>query len=319
MADKSWDKNKKNDRDPDRFLTDLSETEREDLKRVWDDSREVKFNEPEIPDHEIEGALHNVNKKLGFDSGSEEEKSKSIFLDLRYLAAAAIIFISAIFGFLLSDKKYTVPPGELYSYTLSDGTNLELNSGSEISHNRLFGMTNRNIKLNGEAYFEVAGNDHTFRVHANSTTVEVTGTSFNIRSWSDDPGSGTIVSVLSGSVQFYPAQAPDRFVRITEGFSSDWQSNMIQPEDPVLITPENVLAWRNRNLAFINQPLEVIFSELERKYNVTIITEDQEIKNSVLTTFYSDPEDVESILTDITTVKGLTYSRTANGYRISSQ
>ncbi len=319
MADKSWNNKNKKDRDLDRLFNELTETEREDLKRVWEHSRDVQFDEPGIPDSETEDALLNVNRKLGFEPEDNEEKLNSNSYFLKYLAVAAVFFVAAIIGYLSTEKKYIVPNGEIFAFTLSDGTDVELNSGSEISHNRLYGITNRNIRLNGEAYFEVQNNDNPFVVYANNTIIEVTGTKFNVRSWADDPGSRTTVSVTSGSVQFYPEQSPDHKVRLIEGNFSEWRNNMIQPEDPVTISVENVLAWRNQNLAFINEPLYVIFRELERKYDIIISADDQEIQNSVLTTFYSDPENVESILADITIVKGLTYSKTANGYRISRQ
>jgi transmembrane sensor len=319
MADKSWNNKNKKDRDLDRLFNDLTQTEREDLKRVWDHSRDVQFDEPDIPDSETEDALLNVNRKLGFEPEDNEEKLNSNSYFLKYLAVAAVFFIAAIIGYLSTEKKYIVPNGEIFAFTLSDGTDVELNSGSEISHNRLYGITNRDLRLNGEAYFEVQNNDNPFVVYANNTIIEVTGTKFNVRSWADDPGSRTTVSVTSGSVQFYPEQSPDHKVRLIEGNFSEWRRNMLRPEDPVRISVENVIAWRNHNLAFINEPLYVIFRELERKYDIIISADDQEIQNSVLTTFYSDPENVESILADITTVKGLTYSKTANGYRISRQ
>lgn len=317
MADKSWNNKDINDRDLDRLFSDLPESEREDLKRVWDNSREIQFNDPEIPVSETEDALESVHKKLGFDNQNAGETSTSDNSFLKYLVAAALILFMAVFGFLLTEKKYTAQKGEIDSFILSDGTRVELNSGSVLSHSRFYGMLNRDITLNGEAYFEVQSDTHPFQVHANGSIVEVTGTKFNVRSWSDDPGSRTTVAVISGSIHFYPENIPENFVRLTEGHASNWYEGRIQPEDPVTIVNDNILAWRNQNLAFVNQPLAVIFRELERKYNITIITSDHEIEESILTTFYTEPESVESILADITTVKGLTYSKTANGYRIS--
>lgn len=75
------------------------------------------------------------------------------------------------------------------------------------------------------------------------------------------------------------------------------------------------LAWKNNQLAFSMQPLSVIFDELARKFNVAIEVNAGDIAEARLSIFYTEP-DLETILAEICTVKGLEYSRTANGFRI---
>jgi transmembrane sensor len=318
MADKSWNK-KNDDRDLDRLFDDLNESDRKNLERVWDDSAKIDLDEPYISGDETDDALQNVHRKLGFDKMDiSKAKSKGKGSNnFRYYLAAAVVLIAAGAVFMLYELKITVPHGELATIELTDGSVISLNSGTELRYNRFYGFSNRNIKLNGEAYFEVNPGEHPFLVSSNGTVTEVTGTSFNIRSWSNDPGAKTTITVLKGTVNFYPESSPGEVVRLEEGVSSNWLTGMVRPQEPDPVSVDNILAWKNRDLAFINQPLSVIFRELERKYDTTISVSDNNIERSVLTTFYSDPEGIESVLNDITTVKGLVYSKTANGYLIS--
>lgn len=82
---------------------------------------------------------------------------------------------------------------------LPDGTRVCLNAESTLSFNRHFGTDCREVTLEGEAYFEVTTDEsRPFRVHAGNTCVTVKGTTFNVRSYEDEPQ--ITVSLLEGSV-----------------------------------------------------------------------------------------------------------------------
>lgn len=82
---------------------------------------------------------------------------------------------------------------------LPDGTRVCLNAESSLSFNRHFGADCREVTLGGEGYFEVTTDPHRpFRVHAGNTCVTVKGTTFNVRSYEDEPE--ITVSLLEGSV-----------------------------------------------------------------------------------------------------------------------
>jgi len=312
MADKSWKKNR-NDRDLDRLFSELSESEQKRLEGVWDDQTDL-----EISKEETEKALSAVHQKLGLD---DAEKPSSTVVPAKnrypYILAAAILLLAFGIGFLAIGKTVYVPYGETASLELPDGSFLDLNSGTEIRYNRLFGYINRNIYLNGEAFFDVINDDIPFHVHSNRSIIEVTGTQFNVRSWKDDPVISTTVTVISGQVNFFSPDSPSEAVQLSEGLKSSISQDMNRPTDPEFAATEITLAWKDKNLAFLSQPLEEIFKELERKFDIKIEIADAEIGRSILTTFFSDPEDAESVLNDICTVKGLTYSESADGYRIS--
>ena len=71
--------------------------------------------------------------------------------------------------------------GMVSQFLLADGTRVWLNSGSELQFPNRFVGDSREVKLRGEAYFEVVKNEkQPFRVNAGKLNVEVLGTSFDV-------------------------------------------------------------------------------------------------------------------------------------------
>lgn len=314
--DNQQSNNRKNS-EGDKLKELLSELNSNDpfFEKESDDFHGSDMEKITVSPEETENALKNVHSKLGFESNTNAAETSTIYL-FRYVAAAAMLLIVFLAGYFLMPVKHQAPLGDTIAVNLPDGSSVELNSGSELSHNRLFGRFNRDVSLDGEGYFRVQTDNMPFIVEANGSVTEVAGTEFNIRSWSSDPGSPTQISVTEGEVYFYGKQNAGDRVQLSKGFSSQWLPGQLAPDEPDTTDERTALAWRQQNLAFTGQQLIVIFSELERKFNTRIEIENNRIATEVITTFYSQPEDVEILLDDITTVKGLNYRETANGYYV---
>lgn len=75
----------------------------------------------------------------------------------------------------------TVPAGQRAQITLADGTRVWLNAQSTLTYASNFGRKERNVELDGEAYFEVTKNKKLpFYVHTEMNKVRVVGTCFNV-------------------------------------------------------------------------------------------------------------------------------------------
>jgi ferric-dicitrate binding protein FerR (iron transport regulator) len=292
---------------PDVF-NQFRDEERETIGKIWELTKEVRDEEPLPTDDEVEQALSAVHRRI--------DEKQSFRARWKWFAAAALILIVFGAGLLWMPQTERAPYGETMQVVLSDGTKVELNSGTEIQYNLLYGWTNRNLQLKGEAFFDVQKGDKPFIVYANKSAVEVTGTQFNIRAWGKASSGETEVTVAEGSVRFYPSEYPDRSVILTRDQQSRWSANLEQPTAPETAQIARILAWRDRKLAFDQQPLSVIFKELERRFDISIEFEDLGMVNDTLSAFYANPEGAESIIKDICRVKGLRYAETANGYRI---
>ena len=76
--------------------------------------------------------------------------------------------------------------GDKATIELPDGTNVVLNSASQLSYLNNFGEKVRRVQLNGEAYFKVAHDEkHAFIVQIGDLEVKVLGTSFNVSAYED--------------------------------------------------------------------------------------------------------------------------------------
>ncbi len=306
-----------NDSDLEEVLNQFSKEERKDMEKVWQQSKYARSQKIDISDNEVEEALDNVHFRIKEENRSMKNGtniSGFIFSNARYLVAAVALIVLG-FGFLMVPKTITVPHAEMATITLPDGSSVELNSGSTLRYNRMFAFTNRDISLNGEAYFSVEKGEEAFIVEANGSATEVTGTEFNVRSWSDDPTGETTVTVTKGNVKFYPADDSSKMVSLQAGQSSQLSSQMSSPAQPKTSTDEN-LAWRENRLVFQESPLIVILRDLERTFDVEIELAADNMDYETLTAYYNQPTNVETVLEDICTVKGLRYTKTNNGYRI---
>jgi ferric-dicitrate binding protein FerR (iron transport regulator) len=90
---------------------------------------------------------------------------------------------------------------------------------------------------------------------------------------------------------------------------------MSSPAQPTASSEEH-LAWRENRLVFQQSPLIVILQDLERSFDVEIELDVNGMEYETLTAYYNQPTNIESILEDICTVKGLRYTKTTSGYRI---
>jgi len=209
---------------------------------------------------------------------------------------------------------HTASFGEVLSVQLSDKSQIELNSGSEIHLKRGFGEGHRNVTLIGEAYFDVESSDTPFVVYTSNAQVRVLGTSFNVRSWPSAGTSETTVALSKGSVQLLSNEEPELFQHIQAGQISRVKGTRAMPElvDTQKLT--EALAWRSKNIAFSSISLVEAASELERRFNISITIVGTPAAEQTVTGFYQAPEDVEVILRDLASISGLEMSKTESGY-----
>ena len=93
-----------------------------------------------------------------------------------------------------------VPYGKRIKITMSDGSQVWLNSGSRFTYPERMDGKYREVTLYGEAFFDVAKKQEApFFVHTRDIRVAVTGTKFNISAYDDDQLNQTVL--VEGSVK----------------------------------------------------------------------------------------------------------------------
>lgn len=199
--------------------------------------------------------------------------------------------------------------GEKARVSFSDGTSVMLNSASSIRFPQKFHGTTREIYLEGEAYFEVAHNpDKPFIVHSQDARVEVLGTEFNVRGWSEDPGVEVVVGGGKVSVQSTNRQPNERSeVILTKGFKTEILRGE-NPVEPVKVDPVHQLLWTSGGIHFDNEPLRGVVRDLERRFNVNIMIDDKSLLDVPYTGTFQYAE-LNEILSVIAASLDVGYSR----------
>lgn len=151
---------------------------------------------------------------------------------------------------------------------LSDGTKVCIDAGSSLTYPVAFTGKKRTVTVSGQVYFEVAQNSNQpFTVYNSSdrTTIEVLGTSFNLKAFATD--SATKVTLVSGSIKVNTAKT----TRILEPGQQAVTSNNgnINVQEATDIAA--ILAWKEGLFYFNGADITTIMSEVQRYYNVEVV------------------------------------------------
>lgn len=172
----------------------------------------------------------------------------------------------------LSYNTVEVPKGAEFDLVLADGTQVWLNADSKLTYPVVFGQEEREVVLQGEAFFKVKRDvRRPFRVKTERQTLEVLGTEFNMDAY---PGEENIYTTLvTGSVKVISS---GKSVILTPGMQAVvGEGNLFTRE----IDPEDVVSWRNGMFVIEERTLEEVMCKLARWYDFSVFYQDQEIKN----------------------------------------
>lgn len=197
-----------------------------------------------------------------------------------------------------------VPYGKRFDLMLSDGTKVHLNSGTSLRYPvKFIKGENRQVFLNGEAYFDVTKDaKHPFIVGSNDMNVKVLGTKFNMTTYKEDAKTYTVL--VEGRVAAYNALLENEEVVLTPGNRAYFVNKHIKSE-PVDV--RKYIAWVSGELMFIDDSFGVIANKLERKYNVDIVNTYDELNDIVITATFKE-ENIEQVLKTFQTYKAFNYS-----------
>lgn len=159
------------------------------------------------------------------------------------------------------------PAGGQYQLNLPDGTKVWLNAKSAVRFPSVFAADARRVELNGEAYFEVAHNPaKPFKVNSSTQQVEVLGTHFNVKTYTDEPDAET--TLMQGAVKVSSFSAGSVILKPGEQARSKGNRIAVNQADT-----EAVMAWKNGYFIFKNEDIESIMRKLSRWYNIDVVYE----------------------------------------------
>ena len=239
-----------------------------------------------------------------------EEKISGISMRkqiLKWKVAAILIFTIGLSGSIIGyryskDRNAASTPlvyttvvtdnGETSRIILPDSTVVWLNSGTALSYNNNFSVNNREVKLKGEAYFNVARNEAIpLVVRCKELEVKVLGTEFDVNAF---PKNDKVSVVLEkGSIEL--SHIDNKFESFTmkpgEIARFDDVSNklVVSSSDTY-----EYISWKDGVLIFKNAPMREVFTKLEHWYGVNIVVDNSKVYDLIFNATIVD-ENLEDI------------------------
>ncbi|MCG6190653.1 FecR family protein [Maribellus maritimus] len=232
-------------------------------------------------------------------------KYAAIFVLAFFIGSTSVYFLWNKESNELVWNEIIIPDGESAEIYLSDNTHIWLNSNSKLTYPQKFEGKTRDVKLSGEAYFDVSHNpENPFFVQTPELTVAVKGTSFNVQAYnSDDEVNVTLikgkVSLQSPKGKFVSELSPGENAK----FDLTKKTISLSKADTEFYT-----SWKDGYLVFKNETLEDIVRKFERWYNITVIFDDEEIKQIEFTGTIMKNKPIDQIFNILKYTAGIDYS-----------
>lgn len=208
-------------------------------------------------------------------------------------AAASILLIAALALIVNYVFDNNVPEPVIVSASkttleqkLPDGSNVFLNKNSELAY-----VVNKNnvreVKLKGEAYFEVVHNEEApFEIVIDEVIIKDIGTAFNVKAL---PESNTVeVWVESGEVHFYTTSS--KGIYLVKGEKATYDKTTRQFAKSIPDPVENTISYKSRVFHFNGSPLNQVLAQVNAVYGSNIRLTDEKLGSCRLSVVFNNEE-----------------------------
>lgn len=287
-----------------------------ELYEAWQNMLYVK---PEIIDEEKAYELFFVNI-----TGSELRSKPTV----KWMKIAAVFLLILLPAFLVlhfypakpeNTQQLVAEKGAIKKITLKDGTLVWLNAGSTIKYDEAFGNTNRTVALEGEAFFDIAHgkNIPPFIVNTKNYTVRDIGTRFNLKAYPNDPFfEATVVNgeVAVQSNGHNNTQEENRiYVKPHQVLKIYYSTGKDIPGEKLVAPGSETFnevhvsqvdaakievydGWKEDLLVFDASTLGDIAKVLERRYNVQITINDDQLRGIEYSGSFKNVPTIDKVL-----------------------
>lgn len=312
-----------------KYLQGDATTEEKKLIDAWYASMEKHVSDPELPDESEWELRYWATLHAHAKNSKKKDKSKRL-LPWHYagIAASVVVMVVASFFFIEypDDDKQVTSDGETSSLkyitnttqatqiiVLPDSSEVALEPESRLKFSSVFNRTEREVYLEGEAFFNVTHNANLpFLVHANEVTTKVLGTSFIIKAIEHEQQ--ITVVVKTGKVSVYTNREkekkylPSEEIILTPNQQIVYDKKEKEISKALVKAPRVILPEEEvRRMRFEEAPVADIFKALEKAYGVDIEFDESIFSSCELTTVISD-EDIYSRLNIICNAIGTSYT-----------
>ena len=272
-----------------------------------------------------EQRMANAEKRL-YKQLSQEKKKKDKVLHMhRWMRYAAILAVALLMGGGAGYWFYNRPEhqmlvavaneGIVKEVVLPDGTKVWLNNAAMLKYPREFSEKERNVYLDGEAYFEVTKNRHKpFTVESDAMRVRVLGTTFNFKC--DKRCRIAEATLIEGEIEVKGNKDEGQIV-LAPGQRAELNRNSGR------LTVKQVDAkldavWRDNLIPFNKANIFTITKALERFYDVKIILSPDIRSDKTYSGVLKKKSTIESVLKSLQNSIPIEYKIVGNNIFISS-
>lgn len=294
----------------------------EHIEDLW----KLKTISPDPHEAELAFDLHfkNIQNDTGHLSPGppqvlEQRRRKYFFIPLFIFIVLACGLIWKYFSShptIVAEKnisEISTRPGSRGSkLVLPDSTVVWLNSGSTLSFNEHFGVTNRNTTLTGEAFFDVRKGSIPFIIHAHNLQIKVMGTTFNVKSYPNEKTTET--SLLHGKVEVTIDRRPgEKYIlkpneKLVVANEPEPSVDNAAEKNQALVTLRSLnvtndstiveTSWVDNKLVFQDESFSDLARRMERWYNVNIEFKNEKVASQRLSGTFTT-ESVQEALEEL--------------------
>lgn len=235
-------------------------------------------------------------KKIRLSNAAEGEIAKEAGIIVNKTADGQIVYeVRQEANEINKINTLTTTKGETYILTLPDKSKVWLNAASSLTYTLpLTEAGLRKVKLEGEAYFQIAKDKaHPFIVESRGQQVSVLGTHFNVNSYANEDVVRT--TLVEGSVRvslLNSAEGEQTGAIIKPGEQAENRKGDLKVKQ---VNAEDAIAWTNGKFSFDREEMGSIMRKVERWYNVQVVFKD-DVSKIKLTGSLSRYENVSKLL-----------------------
>ncbi|WP_338395666.1 FecR domain-containing protein [Fulvitalea axinellae] len=275
-----------------------------DLRMLW----AMYQDDPAIPPADEAFAL--VEKKIDKERQAERRHipwGRIAATVALVLALGASLWVGGLQEYLLGGEMLTIrtAEGQRAKLTLPDGTKVTLNGKSKVEYPEVFGIGSRRVKIEGEAYFDVAHDkDKPFYVKFGEFETKVLGTAFDIRAFKAEKEfsvalvSGSVMISGKGEVILEPGQR----YRVSKNGEALVES----------FVPSEDLLWKNHFFEFDNRKIDDVLAELSAWFGLEISVENPHRWENITLTGNFKAKEFEQVMRHLDFIANISYRKTGD-------
>jgi ferric-dicitrate binding protein FerR (iron transport regulator) len=231
------------------------------------------------------------------------------------LRIAALLILGLFSWYIIShldSSKIANSGSAVVVISLNDGSQVTLNKGTKLTYPENFKGDSREVYLEGEAYFNIVKNPlKPFIIKTPNAQIKVLGTSFNVNT----NCKGNVEVIVNSGIVSFKGDSSEKLVMLHKDDKGIFMKTTGAIEKTINSDP-NYISWKTRKFVFHDTRLKDIFEDIEKVYDVRIVTKDSAIFNCKMTATF-DKLSIDDIIKSIDLAFKYKSSKNDNIYTIT--